>query len=283
MPEGDTVFRAARTLHAALAGREIVRFDIRVPGSATADLRGDTVSAVVPRGKHLLLRAGGSTLHSHLRMEGEWHVYAHGQRWRQPAFRARAIVGVAGAEAVGFDLAMVEVLPTADENRIVGHLGPDPLRDDWDPREAAERLASDPREAHVALLDQRNVAGFGNVYANELLFLRGIDPHTPANTIDTLALVTLGARLIRANRDRMARTFTGRDRPGERTWVYNREGRPCRRCGTVIVETALGADATRERRVFWCPRCQPPQAAPAPAAPPAPAPGPTPAHTPRDI
>lgn len=229
MPEGDTVFRAARTLHAALAGREIVRFDIRVPGSATADLRGDTVSAVVPRGKHLLLRVSGSTLHSHLRMEGEWHVYAHGQRWRQPAFRARAIVGVAGAEAVGFDLAMVEVLPTADENRIVGHLGPDPLRDDWDPRgRGAARIRSTRSARRPARSTKRRRVR--QRLRQRTLVLAGHRSAHPANTIDTLALVTLGARLIRANRDRMARTFTGRDRPGERTWVYNR-GKPAAGAG----------------------------------------------------
>ena len=130
MPEGDTVFRTARRLHEALAGDEVTRFDIRVPGSATADLTGLPVREVVARGKHLLMRIGEQTLHSHLRMEGEWRVYPRtpaGRRWDHPVHRARAIVGTARAEAVGFDLAMVEVLPTSDEDRVVGHLGPDPL------------------------------------------------------------------------------------------------------------------------------------------------------------
>ena len=180
MPEGDTVFRAAKRMHEALAGREVTRFDIRVPGSATADLRGEVVHEVVPMGKHLLHRIGEHTLHSHLKMEGEWHVYRAGGRWRKPAFKARAIVGNREWDAVGFELAMVEVLPTRDEARIVGHLGPDPLSERWDPAEAARRLALDTRAAHVAVLDQRNVAGFGNVYANELLFVRGILPTRPA-------------------------------------------------------------------------------------------------------
>ena len=147
-------------------------------------------------------------------------------------------------------------MPTRDEERLVGYLGPDPLADDWDPAEAARRLGADPRPVHVAVQDQRNVAGFGNEYANEILFVRGILPTTPANETDAAAIVDLGARMIRANRDRVDRTFTGDTRPGRTTWVYRREGRPCRRCGTLIRGGALGADPTRERIVFWCPSCQ---------------------------
>lgn len=256
MPEGDTVYRTALRLNEALAGAEVTRFDIRVPGSATADLRGEHVREVVPRGKHLLERIGDWTVHSHLKMEGEWHIYRPGERWRAPAFRARAIIGTARAETVGFDLAMVEVLPTADEERIVGHLGPDPLSADWDAEEAARRLGSDQRAVHVALLDQRNVAGFGNEYANEILFVAGILPTTPATQTDAAALVALGHRMIRSNLDRAGRTFTGNSRRGERTWVYRRENRPCRRCGTPVRATVLGADPTSGRNVFWCPSCQ---------------------------
>jgi endonuclease-8 len=257
VPEGDTVHRAAAKLSAALAGREVTRFDIRVPGSATADLRGETVHEVVARGKHLLERIGAYTLHSHLKMEGRWDVYRPGERWRRPAFKARAIVGVTGADTVGFDLAMVEVLPTADEDRVVGHLGPDLLGPDWNAAEAVRRVSADTRAAHVALLDQRNVAGFGNVYANELLFVRGIAPTTPANEIDVAATIALGHRMIHANLPRAERTFTGDNRPGRRMWVYGRDGAPCRRCGTPIRATTMGASATSERNVFWCPTCQP--------------------------
>lgn len=250
------MFRAARTLHRALVGDEVTRFDIRVPGSATADLRGETVHASIARGKHLLLRIGSYSLHSHLKMEGRWHVYRPGERWRSPAFQARAIVGTRRADAVGFELAMVEVLPTADEQRVVGHLGPDLLGPDWDAAEAARRVGSDPRPAHVALLDQRNVAGFGNVYANELLFVRGILPTTPATEIDAAAVIDTGFRMIQANRDRSGRTFTGDSRPGHRMWVYRRDRKPCRRCGTLIEGSELGASDISERVVFWCPRCQ---------------------------
>ncbi|ALJ18950.1 DNA-formamidopyrimidine glycosylase family protein [Microbacterium sp. No. 7] len=256
MPEGDTVWRAAQRLHAALAGQTVTRFDIRVPGSAAADLTGETVHEVVARGKHLLVRIGDQTLHSHLRMEGVWHVYRPGERWRRPGHTARAIVSTGRADAVGFDLAMVEVLPTADEDRVVGHLGPDPLGPDWDAAEAARRLGADPRPIHVALLDQRNVAGFGNEYANELLFVRGILPTTPATEVDAPGLLETGARMIRAGRDQVQRTFTGDTRPGRRNWVYRRERRPCLRCGTPIRRTDLGATPTEERIVFWCPQCQ---------------------------
>jgi endonuclease-8 len=256
VPEGDTVFRTARRLDEALAGSTVTRFDLRVPALATIDLTGQVVHGVVSRGKHLLHRIGESTLHSHLKMEGEWHVYRPGDRWRKPAFKARAIVGVDTAETVGFDLAELEVVPTRDEERLVGHLGPDPLADDWDPVEAARRLDADTRAVHVALQEQRSIAGFGNEYVNEILFVRGILPTTPANEVDAAAAVDLGARMIRANRDRRDRTFTGDPRPGRTTWVYGREGRPCRRCGTLIRRGALGADPTRERVVFWCPSCQ---------------------------
>ncbi|MFT3798107.1 DNA-formamidopyrimidine glycosylase family protein [Microbacterium sp.] len=260
MPEGDSVFQTARMLHAALAGHEVTRFELRVPRAATADLTGETVHDVTPRGKHLLIHIGEYTLHSHLKMEGRWQVYRPGERWRAPAFQARAIVGVGDVDrrtdAVGFELAMVELLRTADEDRVVGHLGPDLLGPDWDPVVAAQNLAADPRPAHVALLDQRNLAGLGNEYANEVLFVRGILPTRPTTGIDAPALVDTASRMIRANRDRPIRTFTGDTRRGQGNWVYGRGGRPCRRCGTSIRRGELGADPTAERIAFWCPRCQ---------------------------
>ena len=256
MPEGDTVFRTAKRLDEALAGGEVVRFDLRVPRFATLDLTGEQVHGAVSRGKHLLLRIGESTLHSHLRMDGAWFVYRRGEKWRHPAFKVRAIVATAEREAVGVDIAEIEVVPTRDEEELVGYLGPDPLADDWDITEAIRRLSADTRSIHVALLDQRNVAGFGNEYAAELLFLRGILPTTPTPDVDVAALLALGVRTIRANRDRSTRTFTGVDRPGQTAWVYGRAGRPCRRCGTTIQHGELGADPTRERITFWCPSCQ---------------------------
>lgn len=256
MPEGDTVFRTARRLDEALAGRTVARFDLRVPRAATADLTGRTIRGCAARGKHLLLRIGESTLHSHLRMDGSWLLYRRGERWRHPAFRVRAIVGTAERDAVGVDIAEVQLIPTQAEEQMLGHLGPDPLGDDWDAAEATRRLGADRRSIHVALLDQRNVAGFGNEYAAELLFLQGVLPTRPADEVDAAALVDLGVRTIRANRDRAERTFTGIARPGRNTWVYGRAGRPCRRCGTLIRRGEQGADPTRERVTFWCPSCQ---------------------------
>lgn len=256
MPEGDTVFRTARRLDEALVGHEVTRFDLRVPQAATADLTGQRVESAAARGKHLLLRIGDRTLHSHLRMDGAWLVYRPGERWRHPAFKVRAIVGTAEREAVGVDIADIELIATRDEEQIVGHLGPDPLAEDWDADEAARRVGTDPRSIHVALLDQRNVAGFGNEYAAELLFLRGVLPTTPARDVNTVALIDLGARTIRANRERADRTFTGVNRRGQTTWVYGRANRPCRRCSTLIRRGEQGADPTRERITFWCPNCQ---------------------------
>lgn len=256
MPEGDTIYRTAHRLDDALAGQKVTRFDIRVPRAATIDLTGEPVRRVVPRGKHLLMRIGEHTLHSHLRMDGAWLLYAPGEKWRHPAFKVRAIVGTAAREAVGIDLAEVTVVPTRDEQELVGHLGPDPLSDDWNPAQAADRIRADGRSIHITLLDQRNVAGFGNEYAAELLFLRGVRPETPTAEVDVDALLDLGARTIHANRNRVVRTFTGDSRHGQSTWVYGRGGRPCRRCGTRILRGSIGADPTRERVTFWCPRCQ---------------------------
>ncbi|MDE0545264.1 DNA-formamidopyrimidine glycosylase family protein [Microbacterium sp. C7(2022)] len=262
MPEGDTVYRTTRRLNAVLAGAVVTGFDLRVPQAATVDLSGLTVTEVVPRGKHILHRIGDYTLHSHLKMEGRWDVYRPGDRWRRPAYTARAVIAATAPDGtswqtVGFDLADIAVVPTPDEDSLVGHLGPDPLSVTWDAAQAARNLAGDERAIHVALQDQRSVAGFGNEYANEILFVRGIHPETPANATDTAAVVDLGARMIRANRDRRDRTFTGDARPGRTTWVYRREGKACRRCGTLIRRGDLGADPTRERIVFWCPSCQP--------------------------
>ncbi|MGO1234679.1 DNA-formamidopyrimidine glycosylase family protein [Microbacterium gubbeenense] len=253
MPEGDTAHRTARRLNEVLAGQVLTTFDLRVPKAATADLTGQCVDSVRAVGKHILHRIGEVTLHTHLKMEGEWHAYPPGERWRRPGFQARAVLASADWQTVGFDLGVVELL--RDEQNAIGHLGPDPLGPAWDPSEAIARLERDPRPAHTALLDQRNVAGFGNVYANELLFLRGIDPAAPLH--DFPQLVELGARAIRSNLTRPVRTFTGDGRRGRNHWVYGRAGLPCRRCGTVILETSLGAEPGRDRRVFWCPTCQP--------------------------
>lgn len=260
MPEGDTVYRTARALDEALHGQMLTRFDVRVPRAATVDLAGCRVDRVTCYGKHILHHIGDYTLHSHLRMEGRWDRYRPGQRWRSPGYQARAVLATETIVTVGFELAEVRVVPRAEEHLLIDHLGPDPLKPQWDHgglEVAAERLSADVRPVHVALLDQRNVAGFGNEYGNEICFLRGVDPHTPANQVDAMAVLRLGARMIRANRDRVERTTTGNRRRGERLYVCFRAGLPCRRCGEEIRFDRLGADATRLRDVYWCPSCQP--------------------------
>jgi endonuclease VIII len=264
MPEGDVVWRAARQLDAALTGRVLSRSDFRVPRFATTNLTGRAVLATVSRGKHLLSRVGGGlTVHTHLRMDGSWRIRpVSGYPPRD--HRVRLVLANEEWQAVGYSLGVVEVLPTAQEDRIVGHLGPDLLGPDWDVAEAVRRLRSAPdRPVGEALLDQRNLAGIGNLYKAETLFLRGIDPWCPVGAIGDLdALVELARRLLDANKERIGQVTTGVDRPGEQTWVYGRPGRACRRCGTAI--RTAGQDRQRkdpqERVTFWCPRCQRPPA-----------------------
>lgn len=258
MPEGDTVFRTARSLNSALAGALITVCDIRVPAFATVDLSGRTVDDVVSRGKHLLLHAGDLTVHSHLKMEGAWHLYRHGTPWQRPAFQARIVLETADWVAVGFELGVLEIIATVDESTAVGHLGPDLLGSDWNAGLAVANLEAHPEvPVAVALADQRNLAGLGNVFVNELCFLRGIRPQRPMQEVpDAAGLVALAHRLITANVDRTARTTTGVDRNGQRLWVYGRAGKPCRRCGTRIQHGQLGRTELEQRETWWCPRCQ---------------------------
>ena len=257
MPEGDTVYQAAQRLHRALAGRTLTATDFRVPAFATVDLSGQQVDEVVSRGKHLLIRVGEHSIHSHLKMEGSWEVYPPGGRWRHPAHQARVVLRTADTEAVGFLLGTLEVLPRQRENDAVGHLGPDLLGPDWDAAEAVRRLARHPGQPiAVALLDQRNLAGIGNVYANELCFLRGMLPTRPVRDADLAATVALARRMLLANRDRTVRVTTGDTRRGRNTWVYGREGQPCLRCGTLVHRTLLGRTELEERSSYFCPVCQ---------------------------
>ncbi|WP_030379482.1 MULTISPECIES: Fpg/Nei family DNA glycosylase [unclassified Streptomyces] len=266
MPEGDTVHQAAARLHTALAGSRLTRFDLRVPRFATADLTGHTVLNVTPRGKHLLTRIeGGYTLHSHLRMDGAWKVYAPGRRWTGgPAHQIRAILGTTDRTAVGYRLPVLELLRTTDESRAVGHLGPDLLGPDWDPDTALANLLRDPaRPLGEALLDQRNLAGIGNVFKSELCFLLRATPWLPVGELPAGHLAELPAlarKVLEANRERPVRNTTGRrEQP---LFVYGRASRPCLRCGTPV-RMADQDDGSRDRLTYWCPVCQ---SGPAPAA-----------------
>jgi endonuclease-8 len=293
MPEGDVVWRTARQLDEALSGRVLTRSDFRVPRFATTDLTGRVVTGTVPRGKHLLTRVdGGITVHSHLRMDGSWRIRP-ASAYPPRDHRIRLVLGNDERQALGYLLGVVEVLPSKSEERVVGHLGPDLLGPDWDAAEAVRRLRADPgRPIAEALLDQRNLAGIGNLYKAEVLFLRGIDPWRPAGEIDDLtALVELARQLLDANKDRIGQVTTGSLTPGQQTWVYGRGGRPCRRCGGPVRRISSGqsggiapaqtggisaaqsggiSPAQRggengrgrlgdadERVTFWCPHCQP--------------------------
>jgi endonuclease VIII len=257
MPEGDTVYRSATNLNSALAGRVLTRCDIRVPAFATVDFTGETVDEVVSRGKHLLMRVGEFTIHSHLKMEGSWHIYRHGSKWFRPEWQARAILATSELVTVGFQLGVLDIVPRGAESEVVGYLGPDLLGPDWDAQQAVTNLTRDPaREVGRALLDQRNLAGLGNVYRAELCFLRGVLPTRAMGEVDhPEKLVELAKRLIEANKDRAERTTTGNLR-GDRLWVYGRTGKPCLRCGTRIEHGELGDTALQLRDTWWCPRCQ---------------------------
>ncbi len=260
MPEGDTVWRVAARLHEALAGRALSSTDFRVPRLATTDLAGRTVGEVVARGKHILARVeDGLTVHSHLRMDGSWHLYRPDQRWHGgPAWQVRAVLENADWSAVGYRLPVLELIETSAEPEVLGHLGPDLLGADWDHAEAVRRLRADPaREIGEALLDQRLLAGIGNLYKCETLFLRGRWPWTPIAEVDDLAeVVRLARRLLTANKAVPEQSTTGDTRRGREHWVYGRAGRPCRRCGTPVAEAGQGSPAYA-RVTYLCPRCQP--------------------------
>jgi endonuclease-8 len=261
VPEGDTVYRQAKRMHEVLAGQVLTRSDFRVPQLATTDLVGRTVLEVASRGKHLLHRFSDDlTLHTHLRMDGDWEVRSSpfDERRVRNSFEIRAVLGTAQATAVGWRLPVIELLRTRDEDKAVGYLGPDLLGADWDPDEAVRRLRANPdATAADALLEQRNLAGIGNVFKNELLFLRGLHPDTTVGQInDVRALVDLAHKLLVANKDRMKRVTTGDPRPGRNVWVYGRAGRECYRCGTRLLPHKHGVP-TQTTSTTFCPRCQP--------------------------
>lgn len=258
MPEGDTVFHTATVLATALTGKTLTRCDIRVPRYADVDLSGERVDEVISRGKHLFIRVGSASIHSHLKMEGSWrvgrHLARHSLARHSPAdHRVRIILEAGAVRATGIDLGVLEVLERHHDGDPVAHLGPDLLGADWNPTVAADRLVADPqRPLASALLDQTVMAGIGNVYCNELCFIVGRLPTTPvAELNDPGRLVSRAREMLWANRLRWSRCTTGNTRPGRQLWVYGRAGQPCRRCGT-----AVASDRNGERIRFWCPSCQ---------------------------
>jgi endonuclease-8 len=240
VPEGDTIFRTARTLHAALAGKIVTRFETMLPKLERIPLEGRRVERVFAVGKHLIIEFdGGVQLHTHMRMNGSWHVYRPGQRWRRPRVDMRLVIETADYVAVGFNVPVAE-FGSAPE------VGPDLISDDFDAAEALRRMKEHGGEeiANV-LLNQRVMAGVGNIWKSESLFRGGVDPFARVRDLDDAAL----ARIINGARRLLRASANGRVE-----WmVYSRGGEPCRKCGTRIERRAQGPDA---RLTYWCPKCQ---------------------------
>jgi endonuclease VIII len=271
MPEGDTIFRTARTLQRAIGGQIVARFESVFPAvTRVADdhpVVGRTIESVQSRGKHLLMVFSGDlTLHTHMRMNGAWHIYRPGERWHRPHVDMRVLVATERMVAVGFNVPVAELLTTRQLSRHpqLGSLGPDLLDEGFDRTAAIARLQSDAdRGAGEMLLDQRVMAGVGNVLKSEILFVAAVNPFTAVSSLDatqTARLVDVARDLIqRSVRQPTAGPARGRRtirslNPAERFWVYGRAGRPCRRCGSPIQSKKTGPEA---RMTFWCARCQP--------------------------
>jgi endonuclease-8 len=253
MPEGDTVFRTAALLREALVGKTLTGCDVRVPRYATVDLSGHMVDEVLSRGKHLFIRVGPASIHSHLKMDGSWRISPRGV----PAHKIRILLRAPDVTAAGIDLGVLEILDRDHDQDAVAHLGPDLLGEDWDQHVAAANLVADPdRGLAAALLDQRILAGVGNVYANELCFIFGRRPLSTVATLSDPLRVAIRAReMLWANRLRRDRTTTGNSRSGQQLWVYGRAGQPCRRCGTRVAR-AEPVGGSQDRISYWCPHCQ---------------------------
>ena len=261
MPEGDTVWRTATRLHQALAGKQTIESDLRWPEISTADLTGRRTLEVVSRGKHILHRfEGGLTLHSHLRIEGQWRIEATPglpRRWRTNP-QLRALVTAPDWTALGLRLGMLDLVPTAREGDLVGHLGPDVLGPDWDAGQAVENLARAAVPVGQALLDQRNLAGVGTMWCAETLFLEKLNPWVTASELGRprLEQIVLRAhRLIDNGKNHAVQSSTGSYRLGEAHYAHARSGRPCRRCGATVRVAPIGLPP-QERTMFYCPGCQ---------------------------
>ena len=288
MPEGDTIFRAAATLHRVLAGKHVTRFESVYPAlTHVADdhpIVGRTIESVSARGKHLLIAFSGDlTLRTHMRMNGSWHIYPAGARWQRPPREMRVLVGTHDAVAVAFNVPIAELLTARAlaRHHQLRALGPNLLSDaggsrapraeTFDRQEAMRRLRARGRDAiGDALLNQRVVAGIGNVFKSEILFLAGIDPFTPVSSLGDAELnrvIDIAREQLAANVMSVSQTLSpaiGRRTtrsldPREKLWVYGRGGRKCRRCGTTIQSQKTGLDA---RLTYWCPACQPPDSSP---------------------
>jgi len=271
MPEGDSLARMAGMLRPALAGRVVTAARARAPGPRASLVVGRTIVDVLATGKHLRIQLdSGLELRTHLGMHGTWHRYRPGEPWRRPAARAVLVIEVPGAVAVCFDAPSVDLYETraAALHPVLGRLGPNLLDPAFDPAEALRRLRLPKRaavEIGAALIDQRALAGVGNVFKSEILFIERINPFVPVAQLDD---ATLG-RLIETARRLLVSNADPRTSPQRQTtrdlrtgaplaagplWVYGRTGRACRRCGTPVRAAKQGADLPRT--TYWCPSCQ---------------------------
>jgi endonuclease-8 len=276
MPEGDTLARIAVALRPYLAGRVVTGARARLPGPQVSRIVGQKIDAVDAAGKNLLIKFdGGLELRTHLGLHGSWHRYRPGETWRRPPSRAALVIEVPGAIAVCFDAPVVELFERRAEvvHPTISMLGPDLLAPEFDQAEAVRRLR-EPGRAQTAIgeavLDQRALAGIGNVYKSEVLFMEKVDPFAPVGTLDeaTVGRVVGTAReLLKSNANPEAaagRTTTidlktGKRLAPSRLWVYDRAGRPCHRCGTLIRVESQGTELPRT--TYFCPSCQAPAGA----------------------
>jgi endonuclease-8 len=270
MPEGDTVFSTARTLHRALAGAQVTAFETRLPQLLSLPVRrgvpGREITSVEARGKHILIAFGQDlTLRTHLRMNGSWHLARPGERWRRPRAHMRIVITTADWLAIGFQIPEAEWLTVSTLARhvVLQALGPDPLGPSFDAHEVIARIASNPGATIVdVLLNQRVIAGLGNVFKSEVLFECRVHPFDRVSDLEpetVTALVSSSARALRKNVSERPdgaggrRTMTNRLNRDETLWVYRRAGKPCHRCGSAIQMRKSGPDA---RSTYWCPSCQ---------------------------
>jgi endonuclease-8 len=266
MPEGDTILRTARTLARALAGKTVARVSSPLTEIAGAGLAGRQVEAVEAHGKHLLIRFDdGRALHTHMQMNGAWHLYRAGERWREPEPTARVAIEVEARAgdpplvAVCFKAPTVRLLRDADRDEAIGRLGPDLLASTFDAREAITRLrALGAMQVGEAIVTQSAVAGIGNIYKSEVLFARRIDPFRAVASLDDDALLALLAEARRMMRRNVAagsapRRTIARGHHASPFAVYDRTGEPCFICGAPIRRTRQGA---LKRSTYYCPTCQ---------------------------
>lgn len=275
MPEGDTIYRSARTLHKVLAGQVVTRFETAYAHidrvNVDTPIVGQTVEKCEARGKHVLMFfSGGQILRTHMRMNGSWHVYRPGERWWRGPHAMRVCIGTAEWVAVAFDVPVAEfvTLRQLETTDPVARLGPDLLGATFDRDEAVRRIiASGHRAIAMTLLDQRIVAGIGNIYKSEVLFLSGVHPEAPSSAVPQSTLESMMDRARGLLRDnvmegtspsiqtyRNLRQLSAASRHDDNVWVYGRRHKPCRKCGTPIEMKKMGLEA---RSTYWCPRCQP--------------------------